>query len=87
MHVLPTLLSHHSPLPDASCRRVEGPQRVSSSSATPLNGRQGRLLGRSAAVMQTCSLNAMLCHAGFLFIKAINAANKDAERQDKVDGY
>ncbi|CAL5223620.1 g6161 [Coccomyxa viridis] len=25
--------------------------------------------------------------AGFLFIKAINAANKDAERQDKIDGY
>jgi len=25
--------------------------------------------------------------AGFLFIKAINAANKDQERQDKIDGY
>ena len=25
--------------------------------------------------------------AGFLFIKAINAANKDFERQDKIDGY
>ena len=37
--------------------------------------------------MQTCSLNVLLWHAGFLFIKAINAANKDQERQDKIDGY
>lgn len=41
----------------------------------------------STAVLQSCSLNTMLWHAGFLFIKAINAANKDAERQDKIDGY
>ncbi|EIE21297.1 hypothetical protein COCSUDRAFT_83521, partial [Coccomyxa subellipsoidea C-169] len=25
--------------------------------------------------------------AGFLFFKAITAANKEAERQDKIDGY
>ncbi len=27
-----------------------------------------------------------LC-TGFLFFKAITAANKEAERQDKIDGY
>ena len=25
--------------------------------------------------------------AGYLFLRAINAANKDSERQDKLDGY
>ena len=28
-----------------------------------------------------------LCCAGYLFIRAINSANKDQERQDKIDGY
>ena len=41
------------------------------------------------AVALKCTKTPMSAHgaAGFLFIKAINAANKDAERQDKIDGY
>ena len=28
-----------------------------------------------------------VAHAAFLFLKAINSANKESERQDKLDGY
>ena len=66
---------------------VEAPSAYSSFQQHPLNGRHGRFLGGSAAVMQSCSLNVLSWLAGFLFIKAINAANKDHESQDNIDGY